>query len=465
MEKKEKICPKYYANQLIVGNGRVAIVTGWTKKEKIYEQLSEKAKENVALMGQLYSKEGINYIIRNIFLNPAINYILITGKDLSQSLAEFKGFLKGENKEYIHEELSKDKVNEFVSYFGKHFLCVEENDLNSALINSEITNLRNNWTQKTIDFPRHISKSGNAKTFPSEKVGFRLEGATVSAVWLKVLDRISKFGFEKMSAYGEKQRELVNIITVINNDDPDSPNLAPCLNFNKTDLENYYPQMMTACTFEGIEYTYGNRLRNHEGINQIDAIIEELKNENFSRRAIAFTWDVKKDCQNEKAPCLDLVQALVQGDTLYLTAYFRSNDMYRAWPINAYGLLKIQKDIAYKLNLKVGKITIISSSAHIYERDFVEAQKTIEKYKPKLECEIDPRGNFVIEVFDKEIIVKHYDGDGLFLQEFKGKNAQEIRQQIFSFITDISHAIYLGSELYKAEYAIKNNKNYVQDED
>lgn len=461
--KKQNIWPKYYANQLIVNKGKVAVVTGWTKKEDVFKKLSKESKEKISVIGQLYSKEGINFIIRNLFLNTDINYLIVTGKDLSGSLKEFKNFLNGEIKDYIHEEIPREKLKEFLNYFNKHSLFFDVDKVDTVLKNLNLSNFPAKWTEKSINFGEHLVKEVN--TFPSEKVGFRLEGPTVSNVWLKVLDRILKFGFEKMSSYGEKQRELINVITVINNDNPDRPHLPSYLYFNQEDLINYYPQMLSDCTYEGVEYTYGSRLRNHEEINQIQVIIDELKRENYSRRAIAFTWNVKKDCKSEKSPCLDLIQAIVQGDYLYLTAYFRSNDMFRAWPQNAYGLLKIQKEIAEALNLKTGKLTIISCSAHIYERDFLDAQKTVEKNKPKLECEIDARGNFVIEIFNKEIVVKHIDAEGNLLQEFKGKNAFEIRDQISSFITDTAHAIYLGTELHKAELALKTKKTYIQDQD
>ena len=455
--------PKYYSNQLIINeseNSSISIVTGWTKKEDVFKELSTISKEKTLIIGQLYSKEGINFIIRNIFLNPKINFLIITGKDLSGSVKEFKSFLAGDKKEYIHEEIPEEKVNEFVNYFKEHSLFVEASEINEALSNIDLTSLPKTWTNEPLNFEDHLAKGVN--TFPSEKVGFRIEGEKVSDVWLKVLDRIFKFGFEKLSSYGEKQRELINIMTVISNDDPDNPYLPPYLYFNKNDLLNYYPQMMTDCVFEGVEYTYGSRLRKHNGINQIEEIINELKKENYSRRAIAFTWNVEKDCGNAKAPCLDLVQALVQKDTLYLTAYFRSNDMFRAWPQNAYGLLKIQKEIAEALNFKIGKLIVVSCSAHIYERDFLEAQKMIGKNKPKLECQIDPRGNFVIEINNNEMIVKHFDAEGTFLQEFKGSSAEEIRNQINTFITDITHAIYLGTELHKAELALKNKTPYIQ---
>ncbi len=458
------VWPKYYANQLIVNkdpNSRVALTTGWTKKEAVWETLSPQAREKVLIAGQLYSKEGINFIIRNSFLNPDTGFLIVCGKDLSGSLKEFKSFLSGEKKSFIHEEIPEEKINEFVEYFSKHSLFIEASEVDAALLNLDISQLPEKWTKEAVEFPDHMGKE--AVTFPSEKVGFRVEGRHISEIWLKVLDRIMKFGYEKMSQYGEKQRELVDIMTVINGEDPDNPYLPSFMYFNKDDLINYYPQMTTDRVFEGVEYTYGSRLRNHDGVNQINEMIEELRKENFSRRAIAFTWNVSKDCGNVKSPCLDLVQALVQDDILYFTAYLRSNDMYRAWPQNAFGLLKIQKEIAEELGLRIGKMVIISCSAHIYERDFLEAQKMIEKNKPKLECEMDSRGSFVIEVANEEIIVKHIDPDGLFLQEFRGKTAQELRDQVSRFVSDIAHGIYIGAELYRAETALKNKTEFIQD--
>ena len=458
------IWPKYYASQLILNReptSTVAITTGWTKKEDVWKILSKESKEKVLSIGQLYSKEGINFIIRNLFLNPSINFLIITGRDLSGSLKEFKSFLSGEKKDFIHEEIPEERIKEFVEYFSKNHLIIDVSEVENALKVLNTSKLPQNWTKEPIDFPDHSAT--DATTFPSEKVGFRIEGKKVADVWLKVLDRIMKFGHEKMSQYGEKQRELVDIITVITKDDPDEPHLPSYLYFNKEDLINYYPQMMTDSVFEGVEYTYGSRLRNHDGINQIEAIIEELRIENYSRRAVAFTWNVQKDCKNSKSPCLDLVQALVQDNILYFTAYFRSNDMYRAWPQNAYGLLKIQKEVAETLGLLIGKMVIISCSAHIYERDFLETQKMIEKNKPGLECEIDPRGNFVIEIKDEEIVVKHVDDEGVFLQEFRGKNARELRDKISRFVSDTTHGIYLGSELYRAEQALINKTEFIQD--
>ncbi|MCK9578327.1 thymidylate synthase [bacterium] len=451
---------KYYQNQLITGDGDIAVICGWTKKELVWNRLSEQSKGKIAIMGQLYSKEGINYIIRNLFLNPKVKYIIATGRDLSGSMEELKNFLETGKSDFIHQEIPEDNIKTFHDFFAKNSAFVDLDKIDSHI--NTISLEKMDWIKNPTEFPSHSIEITNM--FLSEDIGFRLEGAKVSDVWLKVLDRIMKFGKDKMSSYGESQKELLDSITIINNDDPDNPILPDFLYFNNQDLKNYYPQIMTAEVFDGIEYTYGSRLRDWNGIDQIEGIINELKRESFSRRAIAFTWDTAKDFNNEKCPCLDLVQALIQNNCVYLTAYFRSNDMYRAWPQNAYGLLKIQKEIALALGLKVGKLAIISCSAHIYERDLKEVESLLSKHKPKLECNIDFRGNFTIEVDGSDIIVKHLDLDGVFLQEIKGKSAMEIRDKIVPFISDIAHALYLGTELMKAETAIKEKKDYIQDQ-
>ncbi len=455
--------PKYYNNQIIIPSpeGYFGIITGWSKKEHINDLISAANKNKIGAIGQLYSKEGINYIIRNLFLNPKISQLIVTGKDLSGSLKFFQDFLNtGKGQEILHKELPSDKIQLCIDWYKTNTHFIAEEDLNSFLTQKPIAN-QINWIKETIDFPDQEQRE--KIDFPSEEICFRLEDKKIADLWLKVLDRVLKFGVNKMSQYSEMQRELINVTTIISDEDPDNPYLSDFLYFNKQDLENYYPQLMTDRIFEGVEYTYGSRLRNFNGINQIEALINDLKTNNYSRRAIAFTWDVMKDTGNPKSPCINLINALIQGDKLYLSTYMRSNDMYRAWPQNCFALRKVQKEIADALNIKMGKLCFISNSAHIYERDFLAASEMVDKHKTKTECIQDPRGSFVINVENEKIIASHFSPEGQFIQKFVGTTATEINNQIFTFISDVLHALDLGRELMKAELALKNNLTYQQD--
>src|SRR4030042_6414244 len=105
--------PKYYNNQIIIPSpeGYFGIITGWSKKEHINDLISAANKNKIGAIGQLYSKEGINYIIRNLFLNPKISQLIVTGKDLSGSLKFFQDFLNtGKGQEILHKELPYHKI-------------------------------------------------------------------------------------------------------------------------------------------------------------------------------------------------------------------------------------------------------------------------------------------------------------------------------------------------------------------
>jgi thymidylate synthase len=217
---------------------------------------------------------------------------------------------------------------------------------------------------------------------------------------------------------------------------------------------------MTAEIPNGLEYTYGSRFRSPQ--DQIQSIIDQINEEDYTRRAVAVTWNVSTDDGNPKAPCLVIIQALVSSGKLYLTCYIRSNDMYGAWPQNAFALRNIQKEVADATGKWMGKLTIISVSAHIYERDYERVLMTVMKHKPRAECVHDPRGNFVIRLRDDRIVITHLNSIGSPLQEFGGVSAQSIMDQIYPFISDVSHALYLGGELQRAEIALKGEIPFAQ---
>ena len=97
---KKNNWPIYSKENLILGNPKseAALITLWTPTRQITEKLD---KNLFSAAGQLYSKSGINYIIRNILANPFIHYLIICGQDLSgsgQALINF--FQKGIDSDY-----------------------------------------------------------------------------------------------------------------------------------------------------------------------------------------------------------------------------------------------------------------------------------------------------------------------------------------------------------------------------
>ena len=204
----------------------------------------------------------------------------------------------------------------------------------------------------------------------------------------------------------------------------------------------------------------------NNNLNQQVKELADLKAENSILKQKVETFAVletENDNLNPKSPCLDLIQALVNSNKLYLTAYIRSNDMFGAWPQNTIALRAIQKEIAQAIGKEMGKLMIISNSAHIYEHNYEKAIEIVEKHKPSLECQQDPRGSFVIKIDNDKIKVIHMTPNGRALQEFSGETAIEIFHKIYPFISNTPHALDIGAELQKVEIALKQGLDYNQD--
>ena len=128
---------------------------------------------------------------------------------------------------------------------------------------------------------------------------------------------------------------------------------------------------------DGFIYTYSERLQNYQGRNQLIDIVNRLKEDTGSNRAVAVTFNPFVDNERADIPCLQLVQALVRDDKLILSVYFRSNDLYGAFPSNMMFLTYLGMKIANELNVEFDYIDYHCSSLHIYETDYEQASKVI----------------------------------------------------------------------------------------
>jgi thymidylate synthase len=120
------------------------------------------------------------------------------------------------------------------------------------------------------------------------------------------------------------------------------------------------------------EYTYGERLNawGVETINQIDYVVQKLNENSSTRRAVAITWDPRKDNKADEVPCLNHFVFMKRQEELDLSVTIRSNDMYGAWLANVYALAELLKHVSKKVGIKPGSITTLSVNAHIYSHDW-----------------------------------------------------------------------------------------------
>ncbi|MCL2707634.1 MAG: thymidylate synthase [Defluviitaleaceae bacterium] len=118
------------------------------------------------------------------------------------------------------------------------------------------------------------------------------------------------------------------------------------------------------------EYTYHDRLVNFAGFDQLNFVVEELKRNADSRRAVAMIRDNAVDPFNADPACLQHLQYFIRGGKLHCKAMMRSNDAVEASFMNAFAFVMLQKRIADRLGVEVGSYAHRANSFHCYEKDF-----------------------------------------------------------------------------------------------
>ena len=227
--------PIFFNKILIIGNPQnsVGICTLWSKTEFIAQNLP---KDKYNLVGNLYTADGISYLIKNILANPVITRLIICGQDFFKSgdavINFFKNGVDQDRKiigsgAYLHSNISADAVE----LVRKN---IEIIDLRGR--EGELLNVLNSFSTKAERFADPLvlpDETEKQEILTSEIMGFRVEGG-LSEVWLEILDLIMKFGEMKESEHELKQKEALDIMSVIN-----SFSLTPFLGLKEEDVKRY----------------------------------------------------------------------------------------------------------------------------------------------------------------------------------------------------------------------------------
>ena len=314
------------------------------------------------------------------------------------------------------------------------------------------------WRSDIVSFPQQSEEVKD--NLVSEKIGFLVRANTVKEAWMRSLKLIGTYGNRKLSDYDEEQLELMDLSIVVRNEDLEHPSMVGELGITKEELDLYASTLLSKGKPDDLQYTYGDRFRNYDDVDQLQYLIDTLRNKLYSRRAVAVLWNPTIDYVDE-VPCIDLYQAIVQDNKLYILAYLRANDVYNGFPRNIYGILKIQDVLCQELGLERGYVNTITGSAHVYERNFQDISTYVDGDVSF--CEEDERGYFFIENRNQMIDVSFYTKDGVLERNYQGKTATSLRDKCCFHISNMDHAFYLGQELTKAEIALENDIPYVQD--
>ena len=216
------------------------------------------------------------------------------------------------------------------------------------------------------------------------KEGF-VEETTLSKAYHSALLVLHEHGdLTDCSDWNQTQKELA--MTIIVDEPLKEPMISKLFIGGPEALEQYRQEMLDGILDFEIEkgnwvYTYHDRMVNYPidnqidkpgewSLNQINFVINELKRNPSSRRAVILIREPSTDAFSEDPACLQHIQYFIRDNKLHCKVLFRSNDACKASFMNMFALIMIQKKIADELGVEVGTYVHRANSYHCYEKDF-----------------------------------------------------------------------------------------------
>ena len=196
-----------------------------------------------------------------------------------------------------------------------------------------------------------------------------VEGKTLPEAYHKAILALHKDGeITDCGDWNTTQKEVS--MTMVVREPLAEPMISKLFIGGPRELEQYRLEMLDGILDFEVEkgnwaYTYHQRYAD-----QLPFIIEELKRNPSSRRAVMLVRDKAADMGSADPACLQHIQYFVRDNKLCAKILFRSNDATKASFMNAFALIMLQKKIADVLGYEMGEYVHRANSYHCYEKDF-----------------------------------------------------------------------------------------------
>lgn len=195
---------------------------------------------------------------------------------------------------------------------------------------------------------------------------------SLDAVWVRVLAEIENNGAAAIYTdnAGEQAdaKELFDVTAEVQNAD------LPDAIIERHKVREEYDWMVRNFTVQGEvpelhhENSYASRLYSYMGKkNQVDWLVDRLRSNPTTRSAAITMFEPLTD--EGYIPCVSLLDFQENAGQLNMTAYCRALDFGCKAYVNLVMLRLIQNDIAEKVGMNCGKLTLLVKSAHFYLRD------------------------------------------------------------------------------------------------
>lgn len=247
---------------------------------------------------------------------------------------------------------------------------------------------------------------------------------TLGEAWEKAVISMMKGGFERWVEAPEFKTTTKDSPMFIMVEDPmKEPRLSPKANETREMVEEYAKKLINGMEQEKenqFDYTYYSRLRcfpdckvrawipnvTSDGelkehvkkisggkcvvkrIDQVEKAIEIFKKDPSRRSVVMHTWIPMRDLakftpkrKDTSSPCLVLIHPQLVEGKLHFNVVMKTNDLFNAWPGNAFAFSELQRYMAKLLRVGVGHYNHFSVSMQIYQDMYESAKDLFEELK------------------------------------------------------------------------------------
>jgi len=187
---------------------------------------------------------------------------------------------------------------------------------------------------------------------------------TAGLVWHRAVQKINNKG-RVIFDENKKLKELLNVVIVV--DDPTKEDRIIKRHGDKKMIRWMINNFTKNKPIEKWGYSYGQRINNFNGVNQLEEIIQKLRKRPHLKSSTITLMNPNED--DYHTPCICVIDFKIRKDKLLTNAFFRSQDAGKKIYADILSIGLISKNLARKLNVKIGKLTILVASLHFYYED------------------------------------------------------------------------------------------------
>jgi thymidylate synthase len=191
-----------------------------------------------------------------------------------------------------------------------------------------------------------------------------VQARTAGEAWCEQLALVMEQGVEVPDG-NQVLREVLNVLCVV-----DSPaEVDPVVRRfgDPAMIDMMRRNFLETEPLEQFGYSYGQRMHDFDGVNQLERVVETLRTRPSAKSAtLTLTRPGRDDLHH---PCVNVLDFKLRKGSLQLASFFRSQDVGRKLYADVIALGELLQRVAGRVGCPAGGLVVLCASSHIYRED------------------------------------------------------------------------------------------------